>query len=131
MSPVYVHPVSKVVLQHLQDQRSGWLETQGLHRGLQLKINGTFLLQFPGPKGTDSGKIWTSRDPATKKHWLSVYRNKFNAKFLLAEGNLEDNSEEDPQQTTVSLDDQATLQKIQSAVDHMIRLVPPPANQKY
>ena len=56
--PVYVHPVSKVVLQHLQDVRYGWLCEQGLNGGLQIKSNGTFLLKYPGRKGSDQGKIW-------------------------------------------------------------------------
>lgn len=56
--PVYIHRVSKVVLQHLQGSRSGWLVDQGLTRGLQIKSNGTFLLKFPARKGFDGGKIW-------------------------------------------------------------------------
>ena len=69
---VYTHHVSKIVLQHLQDVRAGWLVEQGLDRGLQIKSNGTFLLHFPpstttttggagGPgdePSRDGGKIW-------------------------------------------------------------------------
>ena len=56
--PVYVHHVSKIVLQHLQGSRSRWIVDQGLDRGLHIKSNGTFLLRFPARKGYDSGKIW-------------------------------------------------------------------------
>ena len=57
--PVYTHHVSKIVLQHLQDARAGWLVEQGLASGLQIKANGTFLLHFPSRSdGGDGGKIW-------------------------------------------------------------------------
>jgi len=56
--PVYMHHVSTIVLQHLQDARADWLVTQGLQQGLQVKSNGTFCLNFPAPKGRDAGKIW-------------------------------------------------------------------------
>ena len=57
--PVYMHHVSKIVLQHLQDSRAGWLIEQGLDSGLQIKSNGTFLLHFPATQdGSAGGKIW-------------------------------------------------------------------------
>jgi hypothetical protein len=61
LSRVYVHHVSKVVLEHLQDSRADWLMNQGLHRGLRIKNNGTFVLEFPARKGFDSGRIWYVR----------------------------------------------------------------------
>jgi hypothetical protein len=54
----YVHRVSKTVLEHLQDSRSDWLQDQGLHRGLRINANGTFVLHFPAKRGYDAGRIW-------------------------------------------------------------------------
>jgi hypothetical protein len=57
--PVYVHQVSKTVLQHLQDRRSEWLVANGLDKGLHVNANGTFVLKFPPSRpGMDSGRIW-------------------------------------------------------------------------
>lgn len=56
--PVYVHHVSKTVLQHLQENRAEWLVSEGLDSGLRLNSNGTFVLQFPARKGFDAGRIW-------------------------------------------------------------------------
>jgi len=58
LAPVYVHQISKTVLQHLQTDRHDWLQRTGLDRGLRLNANGTFVLQFPSPKGHDAGRIW-------------------------------------------------------------------------
>ena len=57
-TPVYVHHVSKLVLEHLQQNRSEWLLEKGLDRGLQINKNGTFVLSFPARKGFVSGRIW-------------------------------------------------------------------------
>lgn len=56
--PVYVHHVSRVALEHLQDKRSGWLHSNGLDDGLHINPNGTFCLSFPSKIGSDSGRIW-------------------------------------------------------------------------
>ena len=56
--PVYVHHVSKIALEHLQEHRSEWLISKGLHRRLHINPNGTFVLTFPTKKGHDAGKIW-------------------------------------------------------------------------
>jgi hypothetical protein len=55
--PVYVHHVSKVVLQHLTANQSDWLVEKGLDRGLKLHPDGTFVLNF-SHKGFDAGRIW-------------------------------------------------------------------------
>lgn len=59
MTSVYVHQVSKTVLQRLQRHHHKWLATSGLDRGLHLNANGTFTLKFP-PSGQtrDTGRIW-------------------------------------------------------------------------
>jgi hypothetical protein len=62
LSPVYVHHVSKTVLQYLQEFRADWLTEQGLDRGLCLNSNGTFVLQFPSRRGFDAGQIWYGID---------------------------------------------------------------------
>ena len=70
--PVYTHHVSKIVLQHLQDARAGWLVEQGLASGLQIKSNGTFLLHFPTRSdGGDGGKIWYVTF-LWRESWLAV-----------------------------------------------------------
>lgn len=58
VNSVYVHHVTKVVLQHLQETKADWLVEQGLERGLRLNSNGTAVLQFPPKMGMDSGRIW-------------------------------------------------------------------------
>lgn len=58
LAPVYVHHISKTVLQHLQSECYEWLQQTGLNRGLRLNANGTFVLQFPERKGHDEGRIW-------------------------------------------------------------------------
>ena len=59
--PVYVHHVSKITLEYLQNHRSDWLVQKGLDRGLRIHPNGTFVLNFPARKGYDSGRIWYVR----------------------------------------------------------------------
>jgi hypothetical protein len=57
--PIYVHHVSKTVLQHLQGSHAPWLQEQGLDRGLRVNAKGTFVLHFPSQlhRG-DAGRIW-------------------------------------------------------------------------
>ena len=61
VNAVYVHHVTKIVLQHLQETKADWLVAQGLDRGLRLNSNGTAVLQFPPKMGVDSGRIWYVR----------------------------------------------------------------------
>lgn len=71
----------------------------------------------------------TSYDSSTKKHWLSVYRQKFNAKYLLTESHREElGKSRVPEDThkTMSLETKMAKLQIQSTVDEMVRLVPPP-----
>lgn len=60
--PVYVHHVSKIALEHLQRNRSDWVQSQGLESGLHINPNGTFVLSFPAKKGYDAGRIWCVLD---------------------------------------------------------------------
>ena len=62
--PVYVHHVSKIVLEHLQLNRSDWVNSQGLNTRLHINPNGTFVLSFPAKKGYDTGRIWCVKSMA-------------------------------------------------------------------
>ena len=57
--PVYVHHLSKVCLEHMQNTRADWLEQEGLSRGLSINSDGTFVLNFPRTNdNVDNGRIW-------------------------------------------------------------------------
>ena len=43
----YIHPLSQIVLEHLQSHHSLWVTRMGLDTGLQLNKDGTFALRFP------------------------------------------------------------------------------------
>lgn len=51
----YVHPLSQLVLEHLQTTRGDWIRQKGLDRGLSLQRDGTFVLKFPSE---DQSRIW-------------------------------------------------------------------------
>jgi hypothetical protein len=58
--PVYVHHLSKVALEHLQNSCADWVEKHGLSSGLKLNPDGTFVLKFPtmNKLRKDNGRIW-------------------------------------------------------------------------
>jgi hypothetical protein len=57
--PVYVHHLSQIALEHLQNHHSDWVVQMGLDRGLRINQDGTFVLQFPETEeGYDGGRIW-------------------------------------------------------------------------
>jgi hypothetical protein len=56
--PVFIHDVSKIALDHLQEKLSDWVTEKGLDDGLHINPNGTFTMNFPARKGFDSGRIW-------------------------------------------------------------------------
>mmetsp|Transcript_28648 Transcript_28648/g.40214 ORF Transcript_28648/g.40214 Transcript_28648/m.40214 type:complete len:180 (-) Transcript_28648:627-1166(-) len=115
MYPVYVHHLSKLILEHLQNKHSSWLIDNGLHNGLRLNANGTFVIRFPTEKGKHpSGRIWTSYDSATKQHWLTLSRESLAGKFL-----LRDNTKAPSETTTL----EATEEQVHSAVDKMVKIV--------
>eukprot|EP00956_Cyclotella_meneghiniana_P021571 scaffold39440_cov63-Cyclotella_meneghiniana.AAC.2 len=47
----YIHPLSQIVLEHLQTVHSDWVERNGLETGLILNKDGTFVLRFDGGGG--------------------------------------------------------------------------------
>lgn len=52
----YIHPLSQIVLEHLQSHHSEWLNRMGLERGLEVKKDGTFVLRFPRDGGAEHRK---------------------------------------------------------------------------
>jgi hypothetical protein len=53
----YVHPLSQIVLEYLQKERSEWVVSQGLDQGLTVHRDGTFLIKFPSYE-KDMARIW-------------------------------------------------------------------------
>jgi len=53
----YVHPLSQLVLEYLQTERSDWILENGLDQGLQVEKDGTFLIKFPSYE-KDNSRIW-------------------------------------------------------------------------
>ena len=130
--PVYVHHVSKIVLEHLQESRGDWLISQGLDRGLYINPNGTFSMHFPSQKNnskssvpasaTATGRIWTSYDTTTKQHWLSIYHSTLAVRFLLKDHGK-------CMSMTKVHDATKSERKIKAAVDQMISSVNQLENQ--
>jgi hypothetical protein len=52
--PVYVHHLSKVALEHLQNEHADWIVQNKLETGLRLNPDGTFVIHFP----SRNGRIW-------------------------------------------------------------------------
>lgn len=50
----YVHPLSQIVLEHLQGTQRDWVTRNGLDRGLTIQRDGTFELRFP----SSDARIW-------------------------------------------------------------------------
>mmetsp|Transcript_13813 Transcript_13813/g.32129 ORF Transcript_13813/g.32129 Transcript_13813/m.32129 type:complete len:154 (-) Transcript_13813:60-521(-) len=100
----YVHPLSQLVLEHLQTTHRDWIVRNQLEKGLKFHDDGTFLLSFP-----QQGRIWTSFDSQEKKHWLTVHKGSLVGRFM-----LQDN------QKPAWNDGRSTPQRIQDAVDAMI-----------
>ena len=128
--PIYVHHVSRIVLEHLQNNQYDWLMKYGLDRNLSLRANGTFVLKFPPPhEGHENGgRIWTSYDSHKKQHWLSIYRNKLAVRFLLKDHERAAIALQQRQQLrngnmTVEDYHKMSVQKIQLAVNEMINAV--------
>jgi hypothetical protein len=113
-TPVYIHPLSQIVLEHLQNHHADWAQQQGLDQSLQLHSDGTFTLTFPNQQG----KLWTSYDVATKKHWLSIeYQKQGQPIAQTGQYMLQDNTkpawQDDSSKTSLP-------EKITAAVDTMI-----------
>ena len=53
----YVHPLSQLVLDYLQKEKSNWIATHGLNQGVEVGADGTFLIKFPS-HDKDNARIW-------------------------------------------------------------------------
>jgi len=123
---VYVHPLSKIVLEHLQNSRFTWMKNVGVDQpggGLKLNKDGTFMLKFPpskdqimkSSKSEDEDailreRIWTYYDAKEKKHWLQFQKGELVGRYL-----MQDNLTQPWHSSKLS-----TPEKIQVAVDEMI-----------
>ena len=105
----YVHPLSQIVLEHLQASPSAaaFVTQSGLGQSLSIHDDGTFTLQFPN----DGGKIWTSFDPEEKKHWLTVHKGELVGRYML----------QDNKKPAWHSDRRSVPEKVQDAVDEMIK----------
>jgi hypothetical protein len=118
LETVYVHPLSQIVLQYLQNDGHEWICVQRLDRNLVLYRDGTFMLSTaaadesgirrrtldgddapttgpssPLPSSSSSPsssslRIWTSYDKQDRRHWLSVSWNQVRFQFLLQDNQL-------------------------------------------
>ena len=104
----YVHPLSQIVLEHLQASPSAaaYVTRSGLDQSLSIHKDGCFTLQFPN----DGGKIWTSFDPEEKKHWLTVHKGELVGRYML----------QDNKKPAWHSDRRSVPEKVQDAVDEMI-----------
>ena len=59
----YIHPLSQIVLEHLQSTHSDWVQRMGLDKGLQVKKDGTFVLRF------DDGKMMVEGKDTVESIW--------------------------------------------------------------
>jgi hypothetical protein len=115
-STVYVHPLSQIILEYLQDCHHAWIVRHGLDQSLTLHRDGSFVLKFrrtqvvsessprtdearvsvwsqvaSGSKQDqkdDVDRIWTSYDEEEKKHWLMVQKQSLHQRFLLQDNLL-------------------------------------------
>jgi len=134
---VYIHPLSQLVLEHLQTTKYHFLTNSGLDKGLTIHKDGTFTLRFPSSSSStslitpthnkndtpenknnntstssDSDYIRTFYDPNEKKHWLSV---KSESNQIVGDFLLQDNLKPAWHSSKLS-----TPEKIKSAVDELV-----------
>ncbi|KAL7441711.1 hypothetical protein ACHAXH_004749 [Discostella pseudostelligera] len=123
----YIHPLSQIVLEHLQSHHSQWVTRMGLDTGLKLNKDGTFALRFPpspggaietvtveavegSSSGVISGSIWTMYEPNGKKHFLCVTKGNIVGRYM-----LQDNTK-----PAWHSDKRSTPERVRDAVDEMI-----------
>lgn len=115
---VYVHPLSQIVLEHLQDTHHDWIVSQKLDTTLTLHRDGSFELKFP-MSGEANGneevhRIWTSYDEVEKKHWLTVFRGASVHERFLLQDNLS---------PPWNMHRKSLPERIRVSVDHLVRIV--------
>lgn len=133
---VYVHPLSQIILEHLQSNQSEFLAKSGFEiSNIQYRKDGTFALTFPNDTSTNNsntsthdtesntintrneddsverGKIWTSYEIEEKKHWLTVQKGALVGRYML----------QDNMKPAWHSDKKSTPEKVQDAVDAMIK----------
>lgn len=84
---VYVHPLSQIVLRHLQTSCHDWIKSKGLDTNLVIHRDGTFALS-PIENQISSLRIWTYYDTDDRKHWLSMSCDQVRHRFLLQDNML-------------------------------------------
>jgi hypothetical protein len=98
---VYVHPLSNICLEYLQNVRHDWVTLRGFEH-LTLHRDGSFELKILKDKkdncdgsGTtqtsaeiSKARIWTSYDDQEKKHWLTVQTKDLHERYLLQDNLL-------------------------------------------
>jgi len=115
----YIHPLSQIVLEHMQTTHSNWLQNSRLSTGLRINKDGTFVLRFPSTNESvitnddDSAphdSIWTMYEPEEKKHYLCVSKGGLVGRYML----------QDNQKPAWHSDKRSTPERVQDAVDQMI-----------
>ena len=130
----YVHPLSQIILEHLQSNQSEFLAKSGVEiSNIQYMKDGTFALTFPNNDTNNSntsndtesntintsnedgsverGKIWTSYEIEEKKHWLTVQKGALVGRYML----------QDNMKPAWHSDKKSAPEKVQDAVDAMIK----------
>lgn len=115
---VYVHPLSQIVLEHLQNNHHDWVVLQKLDTTLTLHRDGSFELKFPtsgeASANEEVHRIWTSYDEVEKKHWLTVYRGASVHERFLLQDNLS---------PPWNMHRNSLPERIRVSVDHLVRIV--------
>mmetsp|Transcript_10032 Transcript_10032/g.14948 ORF Transcript_10032/g.14948 Transcript_10032/m.14948 type:complete len:186 (-) Transcript_10032:1885-2442(-) len=113
----YIHPLSQIVLEHLQNHHSEWVQSRGLDKGLELKKDGTFILRFPQTTKADDdsadatkGSIWTMYEAEESKHYLCIRNGLLVGRYML----------QDNKKPAWHTDKRSTPERVQDAVDEMI-----------
>ena len=116
----YIHPLSQIVLEHLQTTHSNFLQYSRLSTGLTINKDGTFVLRFPNSTNEsdidsdDSGapheSIWTIYESEEKKHYLCINKGGLVGRYML----------QDNQKPAWHSDKRSTPERVQDAVDQMI-----------
>lgn len=122
---IYVHPLSQIVLRHLQTKCHEWVCAKRLDHNLVLHRDGTFMLECPRPKDVNatvnshrsSLRIWTYYDGEDRKHWLSVAVDQVQHRFLLQDNLLP--AWQGQKRCSLPERIQASIQDLMDAVDEL------------
>jgi hypothetical protein len=125
---VYVHPLSQIVLQHLQSEECHeWMKQAGLDRNLTVHRDGTFSLESHASTTTDTDttnnaganvRIWTAYCPDEKKHWLTYSSSTVDGDDHSSSATTDDN-DNNPAASTAA---EATVEATATRVRHRFLL---------